>query len=189
MTLAQKPLCELLEEYASGKPAPGGGSAAALSGSLAAALVEMVAGLTGTVSAGQIGKEAAVLRNRLTALIDEDCDAFTMFISALPGARQEALKRAAMVPMETAEACYRVLQLAEDMARNGNRNAITDSGVGALLANAGVQGACLNVKINLRSIKDPRFRSDLEHRLQGLGNVQEKCKQIVKYVESQVRSL
>jgi formiminotetrahydrofolate cyclodeaminase len=160
---------------AAGTPTPGGGSAAALAGSLAAALVEMVCGLT-------IGKEAyrdhepalrvmreraATLRRDLLAMVDRDAQAYDGVMAAfrLPkstdvekAARKEAIGRATLaatdVPLATAECCAALLGLARDLVGRGNRNALSDIGTAAALAEAGLRSALMNVRTNLGGLPD-----------------------------------
>ncbi len=164
-----------LGAVASSAPAPGGGSVAAHAGALAAALAQMVAGLTigkkKYASAESEMKElairAAALTNTLSALVKRDADAYTAVSGAyaLPKetdadkaardqAIQEALLLAADVPLETARACAEVAELALTAAERGNSNAVSDAGVAALLAEAGCKGASYNVRINAMSITD-----------------------------------
>jgi formiminotetrahydrofolate cyclodeaminase len=179
--MTEKTLSEFLEELSSSSPTPGGGAVAALVGSLAASLVAMVAGLT-------IGKrgyeevesrmrevraEAAELRDRLAELVEQDIAAFNGVMAAYklpkedPARSQrieEALRGACEVPLEVAEHCIRALELSRIAARQGNKNAASDAGAAATLAAAGLEVALLNVEINLRSIKDERFKSEYHRR-------------------------
>ena len=169
---------QFLDELASDSPAPGGGSVAALAGALGCALSSMVCNLTkGKEKYLAVEKDILMalkkseqLRSRLTELIDEDTQAFNDVMKAfkLPkdtdeqkkqrsAAIQEGYKKAAEVPLKTAEICAQILDVALVVAKKGNQNSITDAGVSALLARAGVSGAALNVKINLGSIKDTEF--------------------------------
>ncbi len=180
-------LHDFLEEVASKSPTPGGGSVAALTGALAAGLASMVCRLT-------IGKkgyeesqdemerllgEAEALRERLQELIREDAAAYDGVVEAFrmdkstPGAKaarseaiQQAMKGAARVPMETGERCRDLLTIAEQVADQGNVNALSDVGVAAHLALAGFHGARLNVEINLPSIKDEAFVNGLKEKLE-----------------------
>ena len=172
------PLDNFIDRLASGDPTPGGGSAAAMAGAAGAALVAMVARLTiGRKRYAEVEPQmeavlqrAEVLRTRLTALVQEDADAYNQVSAAykLPKssdqeqasratAIQAAMQAASLTPLETAQACAEVIALAEQVVAQGNVNARTDGGVGALLANAGLQGAALNVEVNLESIGDPHF--------------------------------
>ena len=202
--LASMTLKGFLSELASSSPAPGGGSVAALAGSLGAALTSMVCHLT-------IGKEkyadvqgeiketltsSETLRQRLLLLIDKDTDAFNDVMKAfkLPKeteeqrakrsqAIQEGYKAAAMVPLETAKTCAATLDTALLAAEKGNKNSITDAGVAALLGRAGVHAAALNVTINLGSIKDKTFVEKIAAELENLETTaQEKEKNILTEV-------
>ena len=160
---------------ASSNPVPGGGSVAAHAGALAAALAQMVAGLTigkkkyAAVDAEM--KEAALkavsLGNILTSLVKRDADAYSQVSEAhkLPkepaaaAARRAeavatALLKAAEVPLETARAAVEVAQLAALVAEKGNTNAVTDAGVAALLAQAACKGAAYNVRVNVQALDD-----------------------------------
>ena len=167
-----------LDELASESPAPGGGSVAALAGALGAALSSMVCNLTlGKESYEGVErdiqaalKESEVLRRQLTDLIDKDTEAFNKVMAAVKmpkesdpqkqqrrQALQEAYKDASRVPLQTARVCDHVLSVARIVAEKGNKHSITDAAAAALLAQAGVDTALLNVRINLGSIKDTVF--------------------------------
>jgi glutamate formiminotransferase / formiminotetrahydrofolate cyclodeaminase len=160
---------------ASATPAPGGGSVAAHAAALGAALAQMVAGLTigrkkyASVEAEmkEIALQAAALVNELSALAPRDAQAYGAVMAAykLPddspaaastkkNAITAALLGAAEVPLETARACVRVLELAAAVAARGNTNAVSDAGVAALLAEAACRGAVYNVRINVSSLED-----------------------------------
>lgn len=167
-----------IESVASDSPVPGGGSVAAHAGALAAALARMVAGLTvgrkkyADVDAQMtaLRVEAAALGARLGALVARDADAYAEVSAAFklpkapdPAPRAAAIERAlgaaSDVPLETAECCASVAALAETCAALGNRNAVSDAGVAALLAVAATKGAAYNVRINARDLTD-RARAD-----------------------------
>jgi formiminotetrahydrofolate cyclodeaminase len=177
--LIAKTVTGFADELASSSPAPGGGSVAALSGALGAALGVMVCNLTIGKAKYEavwaelepVKKEAEQLQQRLLELIDIDTDSFNKVMAAfkLPKetdeekkARSEAIQAATMgaaeVPLEVALLCLKALRLTPMLAESGNENAISDIGVAAQQAEAGIQGAVLNVKINLGSIKDESFR-------------------------------
>jgi glutamate formiminotransferase / formiminotetrahydrofolate cyclodeaminase len=166
------------DEVSSESPAPGGGSVAALAGSLAAGLSAMVANLT----VGKKGYEAAwdelsglseraqAVKDRLVRAVDDDTDAFNQAMAAMrmpkgtpeeQAARNAALEagyqQAARVPLDTAKACLEAMALALVVAEKGNANSASDAGVAALMGRAGVEGAVLNVLINLGSVKDAAF--------------------------------
>jgi glutamate formiminotransferase / formiminotetrahydrofolate cyclodeaminase len=176
--LVQKTVGEFVDEVSRDTPAPGGGSIAALSGSIGAALAAMVANLSvGKAEfAGRYDELDAVavsaqeIKDRLLAAVDEDTQAFNGVIDALrlpkdtaaqKGARNEAIQagymRATEVPMQTARHCRKALELCLAAVRIGNDAMITDAAVGALVSMAGVHGAAYNARINLKSIKDADF--------------------------------
>ncbi|HEX3534494.1 MAG TPA: glutamate formimidoyltransferase [Gemmatimonadaceae bacterium] len=160
---------------ASSNPVPGGGSVAAHAGALAAALAQMVAGLTiGKKKYAAVDgemKEAALkavtLGNTLALLVKRDAEAYSHVSEAyklpkepadLAARRAEAvtaaLLTAAGVPLETARASVEVAQLAVTVAEKGNTNAVTDAGVAALLAQAACRGAAYNVRVNVQALDD-----------------------------------
>ena len=177
---------QFLTELASSSPAPGGGSVAALSGALSAALSAMVCNLT-------IGKEKYIdiekdikislkkierIRGQLTDLIDLDTNAFNDVIKAFKmpkktdeeierrkNAIQKGYKNASMIPFKTAKTCQKILYIAQLLAEKGNKNSITDVAVSALMANTGLKSAILNVKINLGSINDKNYVKELSKNL------------------------
>src|SRR6266550_1824941 len=168
-------LSGFVSSVASSNPVPGGGSVAAHAGALAAALTQMVAGLTigkkkyAAVDAEmkEVALKAAALGNRLSTLVKRDADAYAQVSEAykLPkepadaAARRteavtNALLKAAEVPLETARAAVEVAQLAATVAEKGNTNAVTDAGVAALLAHASARGAAYNVRVNVQAMED-----------------------------------
>ena len=167
-----------VDEVSTESPAPGGGSVAALMGSLAAALAAMVANLTvGKNGYESVWAELATLaekgqrvKDALARAVDEDTNAFNSVMEAMrlpkgtpdertarAAAIESANKYAAEVPLQTARACLEALGLAEQAAQKGNTNSASDAGVAALAAQAGLEGAALNVLINLGSIADQTF--------------------------------
>jgi formiminotetrahydrofolate cyclodeaminase len=88
--------------------------------------------------------------------------------AARTAAIQEALKAATVVPMQVAEACVGVLGLCTEAAEKGNRNAVSDAGVAALMAEAGLRSAALNVIININAIKDEAFCAEAQGKLDSL---------------------
>lgn len=178
-----------LSELAGPGATPGGGSAAALLGAMGAALVSMVCNLTlgkkayvdVQEQAAALLKESETLRGRLVDVINEDIRAFRAVMAAyrMPAgteiertarapALQMALRQAIEAPLECAVAAARVLELAEVAARIGNRNVISDAGVGALSAQAALQSAAINVQINLANLEDKAFARESERRLAAL---------------------
>lgn len=169
---------EFANSVASNDPVPGGGSVAAVSGTLSAALSEMVANLTiGKKKYAEyenemtdIKEKALTLKNKLIDYIEKDSIAYNKVMEAykLPkendyekDIRKQAIenssKLAATVPFEVAVTSYEILPLAEAVVKRGNSNAITDGLVAAMLARTAVLSAILNVRINLSSIDDKEF--------------------------------
>ena len=177
---------EFLRRLASGDPTPGGGSASALGGALGAALVSMVCNLTvgrgryaaTEAEAREIRDAATDLLIRLRNEIDDDAAVYDRVMEAyrLPRASddqkaarstaiQEATHRAALVPLDLAEASAQVIELAELAMGKTNPNAASDLAVAALFGLAALDGAAANVEINLASLKDETKRVALAERL------------------------
>jgi len=175
-----QPLKSFIDNTAKGTPTPGGGSVAALVGSLGAALLCMVGNFTiGKPKYKSVEKdvkeilaEADKLKESLFVLIREDMEAYKKFsrASQMPKdtplmrekrkqALQKTLKEAAEVPWRISQASLQVIELAEKLLPRGNPNLITDVGVGVLLAEAALKSAVLNVKINLSFIKDEEYKN------------------------------
>lgn len=184
-------IMEFLDMLGSASPAPGGGSAAALSGAFGASLLSMACNLTIGDEKFKIVEEElksnleqlSAIRLRLMELTEEDAQAFKEVMRAykLPKttedeekarreAIQESYKKAASVPLETAEKCASLLELGEEIMLKCNPSSITDVGVGMLMAHAGVQGAFLNVMVNLRAIKDTDFKIGIEKEIEDIMN-------------------
>jgi formiminotetrahydrofolate cyclodeaminase len=186
-------LRDLLQRLGSSDPTPGGGAAAALVGALAAALVEMTANLTigrprfADIEdrARRLEQRAAQLRQKLGQLGDADAQAFEQVSTAykLPRADdaekadrsraiQDALLLAAEIPLETAYLAAQVVDVAEEAAPLLNPAVLSDVLVGAVLAQAALESAALNVEINLASLSDPaaieRFSSELARARDGV---------------------
>ncbi len=178
MGYLEQQLKTYVDALASGQPTPGGGSAAALVGALAAALNSMVANFTvGREKFAAVEKEVRALREeseRLRAelqdLTQADTEAYAGVAAAqkMPrgteqekaarrAAMQEALKAAAEVPRAAVRACHRVLEIAAALVEKGNPNLITDVGVAAKFALAAMECAALNVEINLAYLQDDSY--------------------------------
>lgn len=185
----RKTLNAFLDDVASSSPAPGGGSVAALSGALGAALTSMVCALTvGKKKYADVEDEmkkvlaqSEHLREQFTVLVDLDTQAFNKVMEAfaLPkdtepqkalrsAAIREATKEATMVPLEVMKHCIDALALAQMVAAKGNANSVSDAGVSAIMLNAALEGAALNVRINLNGLDDPEFVGWKEEELQSL---------------------
>ena len=186
MGVGDVPLGKYLDSIAAATPTPGGGSVAALCGALSAALSRMVSNLAigkeGYESVqpelGELDNRARDLQNRLVVLMEEDAKAYDAVVAAirLPRksdeergervrAMQKAYEHATMVPLDTMAACSEALSIALIAAQRGNRNAITDAGAAALVAEAGLRAAGLNVRINLAALKDNAIRVRVEAQL------------------------
>lgn len=186
--LINKSVEEFISVTGSNSPAPGGGSVSALAGSLGAALTSMVGNLTfGKKAFNGLDEdtknklennfnEVEKLMKRLNELIDEDTKAFDLVMEAFKmpketdedkklrsNAIQEGTKIAMLVPLDTAKNCLSVLKLQEIFANFGNKNAITDIGVGALMAYSGLEGALFNVLINLGGLKDTEYVNKIKN--------------------------
>jgi glutamate formiminotransferase / formiminotetrahydrofolate cyclodeaminase len=199
-SLVKMDLREFCNETLSDSPAPGGGSVAALMGALGASLGGMVANL----SAGKRGWDdkigyfsdwavkAQQLKDELLSLVDEDTAAFNRVMDAfaLPkesaeekAARsatiEEATKYAAEIPLKVMETASKSYALLAEMAEGGNPASVSDVGVGALATRACIEGAALNVRINLGQLKVEKFKM----------NLQEKVRQISADSEAQFQTI
>jgi formiminotetrahydrofolate cyclodeaminase len=190
--VSQETVATFLDDLASSKPAPGGGSAAALTGGIAAGLLSMVGNLT-------VGKEkfkevegqalgilerSEALRAEMVRLIQADIDAFGEVSAAykLPRATDEqkatrsqaiqaSLVTATEAPLAIARTAREILDLCESISAIGNPQVISDAGVGALSAEASLNSAILNVEINLNAMKDAEkaagYRAEADRLLAG----------------------
>jgi methenyltetrahydrofolate cyclohydrolase len=182
----EQPLQHYLDELASAKPAPGGGSASALSGALAAALASMVCRLT----LGKAGYEEAQaeiedmlaqteqLRRRFTELLEEDITAYGRLSAAYKMPRgteeeraartqdiQKHLAGAAEVPLEVVECAARLAHYLKRIAETGNAGLLSDLVTAVSLANTAAQGAAGMVRVNLRFMRDTGLARELQARL------------------------
>src|SRR6266545_4754532 len=207
-SLVKMDLREFCNETLSDSPAPGGGSVAALMGALGASLGGMVANL----SAGKRGWDdkleyfsdwavkAQQLKDELLSLVDEDTTAFNKVMDAfgLPresadektaraAAIEEATKHAAEVPFKVMETASKSYALLAEMAEKANPASISDVGVGALATRACIEGAALNVRINLGQLKDEKFRTGLQDKVRKVSaNSEAQFKTIIQVVEGKI---
>ena len=201
-------VASFVASVASSSPTPGGGSVVAHLGALAAALGQMVAGLTvgrkkyAAVEAEMraIGVRAASLGSRLAALVEADARAYSAVSEAykMPkepasaaAARQQAIARAlvgaAEVPLETARLCGEVTEIAAAVAARGNTNAVSDAGVAALLADAACRGAAYNVRINVAALPDRSVGASLASEAERIATeTSQRAAKVVELVEREI---
>lgn len=207
--LAELTVKDFLDKVAGSEPVPGGGSVAALNGALACALSSMVAGLSIGKKECEVSEEelrlAQVLvmhlQKSLVTLIDKDAEAYNKVFASfkLPKATdeekairsaaiQEATKHAALIPMEVARKAVHLMTVVASIARLGNRNAITDACVAMMSARSAVLGALLNVRINLKSLKDKDFACILQTEADSIEQVaNQKEKELLDAVNQDLR--
>ena len=183
MVVGEGAQTDFTDELAAATPTPGGGSAAAYTGAMGAALVSMVAHLTigkkgyqeQEKSMKNILKESETLRAELLIAVDRDSDAFDQVMVAYrmpksdPDRKrtiQEATLKAALVPLEVAEKSLLVMGLASEAARSGNLNAISDAGSAVHLAFAALTSAAYNVRINVSELDDKKKAGKLKQAIE-----------------------
>ncbi|MGI5950029.1 cyclodeaminase/cyclohydrolase family protein [Peptoniphilus sp.] len=201
-------IVEFANETASDSPAPGGGSIAALNATIAASLLSMVASLT-------IGKKRyADVNDRMEELvvelakykdefidgIDKDSDSFNGVMAAMKLPKeteeekairsekiQEGYKEAISVPLGLGTKVIELYDYARELAETGNSNAITDVAVAVINIRAAVEGAFLNVIINLNSLKDQSYRHELEEKMDEVrATVEKNHKEIMEIVNEKL---
>lgn len=184
---------EFVEELSSNSPAPGGGSAAALAASLGSALCSMVFNLTigkkayneyeddkknSINSSLEVAKEE---KDNFLRLMEKDAEEFLVLMDAfkLPKNTEEEKSyrlekinegylKALEIPLEVAEKAFQIYKYIEVAANYGNKNAISDAGVAALLIQTAIEAAVLNVKINLSSVKDESYKAQVSEKSNNL---------------------
>jgi glutamate formiminotransferase len=192
----------------SNAPAPGGGSVAALNAALAAGLSAMVANLTFENKSytdvreamEKTGRETQALKVRALQLIDEDTDAFNVWMDAMrlpkksdeekavrDAAIQEGVLGAINIPHSTLNLCPDILKLAEYVLKNGNQNALSDAAVSVKQAQAGAWGAYYNVLINLPSLDDTKKRENIRKAAKKtLDAVEKKAAELTLFAEEKL---
>jgi glutamate formiminotransferase/formiminotetrahydrofolate cyclodeaminase len=206
--LVSMPVHAFTDEVSRDTPAPGGGSIAALAGSLGAALASMVANLAqGGPDAEKdaklidLAERAQGIKDRLMVAVDADTNAFNAFMDArrLPegtpeqkaarqAAMQAGLKVAIDVPLDTAKASLAALELAGKAARLGKVASISDAAVGAQMAYAGVRGGVWNVVINLKDITDATYITGMEAQCSGLlAKAGERLAEVTAFVDQKLQ--
>jgi len=184
-------LKEFIELLASKEPAPGGGAASALVGAIGTALSSMVANLTigkerfkdKEPLIKEIVKETQKLQEEFLVLIEKDAKAFDNVSKALKLPKntteekikrkellENALKEATLVPLSIMEKSLKALETLERALGNSNPNVVSDIGVGAVCLRSALQGAWLNIKINLMSINDKEFVKETQQKAESLLN-------------------
>jgi formiminotetrahydrofolate cyclodeaminase len=201
-------LSRFLDEVASKSPAPGGGSVAALSGALGAALTSMVCHLTiGKKKYADVQheietvlKRSEELRTSFSELVQEDTEAFDSVMKALSlpketeeektrraSAIEEATKKATLAPLKVMELCMEALPLTRIVAEKGNTNSISDAGVSALMLRAACEGAALNVRTNLGTLRDKPFIEETRAKTTMLLNkVESMTKEVLSITDSKL---
>jgi glutamate formiminotransferase/formiminotetrahydrofolate cyclodeaminase len=202
--LVERTLRAFSDELASDAPVPGGGSASALAGALGAALAAMVARIATKKADDEALRDYIVEMDNLRAdflrLVDDDSAAYATVADAMKLPRgtpeekavrtermQAALLAASRVPLELARTSRRLLDACERGLAKAPPAAVSDIGVGAILAEAALEGAAMNVMINLASVKDhtqvKTLSEDLDRAVQGAGAER---KRITDFVESRI---
>jgi glutamate formiminotransferase/formiminotetrahydrofolate cyclodeaminase len=199
-------IVDFTDELSSDSPAPGGGSIAALCGSIAASLASMVAALTCGKKKkmpdvydemAQLAEKAQDYKDRLNWLIDEDTAAFNKVMDAMKlpkGTEAEKAARtaamdtanlyAAEIPLNTLKTIQEMVGLVKIVVEKGNPSSITDGGVGGLMARAGAKGAWYNVMINLSGIDNQADKDRLtKEAKEALQTVNQICDEIETLVE------
>jgi formiminotetrahydrofolate cyclodeaminase len=200
-----EPIQRYLDDLASAQPTPGGGSTAALSGAMGAALASMVCRITlGKEAYAQVQQEIEELlaktenlRSRFQQLMQEDIEAYGHLSASykLPRATseereyrvdmiQKQLVGAALVPLEVVECAAELIKLCQRIAEIGSISVLSDVATGAILASCSARGAAFMVRINLRSIKNETLAVELEDRLNtSLATIAEIVDQVINTVE------
>lgn len=207
-SLLRMDLRQFCNETLSDSPAPGGGSVAALLGALGVSLGGMVANLSAEKRGwddklqyfSEWATKAQQLKDELLFLVDEDTAAFNKVMDAfaLPresaeeratrsAAIQAANKYAAEIPLRVMETAAKSYQLLAEMAEEGNPASISDVGVGLLALRACIEGAALNVRINLAGLKDEKAASALQAKVWEISAESEsEFRKISQIVESKI---
>lgn len=180
--LVNMTLADFADETASESPAPGGGSVAAYTGALGAALATMVANLSSHKKGwderweefSRWAEKGETYKKELVKLVDADTNAFNKIMAAfaLPkktdeekSNRTKAILEATMhaieIPMKVMQAAYASMEIIKTMAEIGNPNSVSDAGVAALCARTSVMGAFMNVRINAAGCEDKKFANEM----------------------------
>ena len=198
--LANRITYDLIDEVSRDSPAPGGGSVAAMSGSLGVALGVMVANLLVSKAGfekhgeelGRIAEEGQEIKEFLVTAIDEDTNAFDKVIKAMRMPKdsdsekklrdekmQEGYKAATEIPLVIVEYCNKALNICDDISKLMDESMASDVGTGAHMSIAGARSAAYNVRINLNSIQDQKYINSTKAKLSKLLSDCEKKLQII----------
>ena len=202
--LVERTVRAFTDDLASDRPVPGGGSAAAYAGAMGAALAAMVGRISARKDESEqlraFVDEMDNLRADFLRLVDDDSAAYARVAEAMKLPRktdeeksartermQAALLAAARVPLDIAKTSRRLLDACERGTATATPATVSDIGVGALMGEAALRGAALNVMINLASVKDAAqvksLSEDLDRALEG---TDEQRKRIMDFVESRI---
>ncbi len=198
-------LTEFFEKIGSKSAVPGGGGIAAMTAASAAALTEMVANLTiGKKNYENVEKQmqeivkiAKELREKFLQNIDEDAKAFETVMSsfkypketeeektARKGAIQAGFKKASLAPLEVANEAFKMMELIYKVVENGNKNAVTDGVVAAMMAKTAILSSLFNVKTNLNYIEDKNFVEKVDREVKILeGNTKKAERDILEKIK------
>lgn len=191
--LDEKTVRKFINELGSNSPAPGGGSVAALGASLASALGAMVFNLTvGKKAYNEYSvkdkmlvdkdlEQCLMYEDKFLELMNKDTEFFLILMAAFKLPKdtedekkvrsakiQEGYQKALEIPLSVAEESYKIYEYVKTAAELGNKNAISDAGVSALMLQASIESAILNVKINLSSLKDETYKGEIKTRCEEL---------------------
>jgi glutamate formiminotransferase/formiminotetrahydrofolate cyclodeaminase len=202
--LANRVTFDFIDEVSRDSAAPGGGSVAALSGALGAALSTMVANLSITksgfekqqITLANISQKGQNIKDRLIQAIDDDTSAFDKVIKAMRMPKdteeekdirdiemQRGYQIATLVPLETVKDCKKALEICYDISKIMDEGMASDVGSGACMANAGAISAAYNVKINIKSINDNKFCEKMNKEL---NNLLSECNILVDKISKRV---
>lgn len=210
--LEKKTVKEFVEELASSSPAPGGGSVSAISASLASALTSMVCNLTvGKKAYNELeeDKKASIdetlkaceeLKFKFLDLMNEDTEVFLELMKTfkMPKDTEEekkvrsekiqlGYKKSLEVPLSTAKAAFELYKYILIAAQYGNKNAVSDAGVAALMTQSAIEAAILNVKINMSSIKDEEYKNGIGKDIENISSEGTRLREeILKIVNSKI---
>lgn len=197
---AERPLREYLDDLAQRKPAPGGGSAAALEAALGCALISMVANFTISNKKYENVKEKAAqclemsekLRKELLELVDRDVKAYTGLAEGFKRLGKDSpeldklYKVSCDVPVKICRFAKEGMDLCKGLVEYGNRNLITDTAIAAVMLEGAFLSAKLNVFINLKYIKDGSYNKDVRSAISGLEEDIPKLKEEILRVTHEV---